>query len=1075
MKSYFLGLLIIFVPLISAAQAEGIQEIESAYESGNFQLANNILNGKIKKYVLLQQPDSLLNYIFISGKIHVAAKNVARGNQAVEKMISTIKSLKPSAATLKQAYIEAGDYFGLTGDNKRGYEQNLIADKYARQAKSTPSQLALIQNNLSTFSQKQGNISQMQQHNRNSIHLLKNDPDPDYVTLYVAQNMMGSSMYYTSRLDSAVYFYEEAIQTLKKTPPTPVNQYYRTAIIQNNLAGIYNQQGNSQKAIDAMYENIQNLEKFTVVTEPGQRKSTAQFFQFQAIDNLAAIYKGLGDLSRARELLEFSYNKKRQNLVPENPGIFISQILIGQIYNAMHEEETALKYTREGISNYEKSANPDPMWLGDGYNTLALIYDANNNEQLAELYYNKADSSFLDGLAGSYDEIYLEFSRSKAQFFAKNGKFNQARNIAAKTYQYTLNVQDKESFAVFYQLLNISEIEYRAGNFEKAESYATKGLDLLNKKIRNATSLMDSIKMENYKPNAILYKSRAKYYLLNEKSAVTIQPILNDLNEAIDIIERKKGFVNDPGNTKVIISENQDLFDFVKTLQIELYRLTADDRYIDRIMNVQESALYTRIRSRLNNDSIRFAHIPEKVQNREKELNELVLKYLNASGNTRKPIQQYLTALTDVQEFRESLKKSYPEYYKLRYASFISDSLPIEKMIRPGISLVRYFFIDTSLFVLVADNGMKKIVPLSSRNLKQYIEEIYQQTKGISKVSDALYQLHQLLWKPIELFVRNKSVVVIPDGILFNLNLEILTPEKIHSYKELATKSLLSKYTFSYQYSMFLLKQGKNSNPYSEKFTGFAPGFSDAVKANYRQKVNDSIRIDYSYLRMLPQPFTISLLKDIYPIFGGNIFLNLDCTKDQFVKRAGNSQIIHVGTHAISDNQYPQYSRLIFTKDADGSSDNELYVHDIYHYDLSSELTVLSACETGKPGYEDGEGMISLAQAFNYAGSKSILTGLWKIDEKSSAILLDAFYKNLKKGMQKDEALRQAKLTYLENENGRMLEPQFWAGLIIMGDTSALTTSNNSEISIYIIIGGMLLIFILGTYFIIRKRKIKRV
>ena len=64
---------------------------------------------------------------------------------------------------------------------------------------------------------------------------------------------------------------------------------------------------------------------------------------------------------------------------------------------------------------------------------------------------------------------------------------------------------------------------------------------------------------------------------------------------------------------------------------------------------------------------------------------------------------------------------------------------------------------------------------------------------------------------------------------------------------------------------------------------------------------------------------------------------------------------------------------------------------------MSSNLAILTACETGKPTYQAGEGMISLAHAFNYAGSESILTSLWKIDEQSSAVIIESFYKYLKK------------------------------------------------------------------------------
>ena len=82
--------------------------------------------------------------------------------------------------------------------------------------------------------------------------------------------------------------------------------------------------------------------------------------------------------------------------------------------------------------------------------------------------------------------------------------------------------------------------------------------------------------------------------------------------------------------------------------------------------------------------------------------------------------------------------------------------------------------------------------------------------------------------------------------------------------------------------------------------------------------------------------------------------------------------------------------------------------------------------------------MISLAHAFNYAGSESILTSLWKIDEESSAKIVTLFYDNLAEGMPKDEALRKAKLSYIATAEGRTAAPQYWAGLVLIGDTAPI-------------------------------------
>ena len=107
--------------------------------------------------------------------------------------------------------------------------------------------------------------------------------------------------------------------------------------------------------------------------------------------------------------------------------------------------------------------------------------------------------------------------------------------------------------------------------------------------------------------------------------------------------------------------------------------------------------------------------------------------------------------------------------------------------------------------------------------------------------------------------------------------------------------------------------------------------------------------------------------------------------------------------------------------------------------------------------------MISLAHAFNYAGSESILTSLWKIDEQSSAKIIENFYTYIKRGLPKDEALQKAKLDYIATAQGRTIHPQYWAGLVLIGDTSLikLTSFNNSFWWIIIVVFGIALICVL--------------
>ena len=231
------------------------------------------------------------------------------------------------------------------------------------------------------------------------------------------------------------------------------------------------------------------------------------------------------------------------------------------------------------------------------------------------------------------------------------------------------------------------------------------------------------------------------------------------------------------------------------------------------------------------------------------------------------------------------------------------------------------------------------------------------------------------------------------------------------------------------------------------------------------------MQLDKTYLTLLSQPFTKDLATQSARLFSGKSFLNEKSTEPLFKTSAKEHKIIHIGTHAESNNISPELSRLVFAKSMDSSvtDDNYLYTYEIYNTNLSSNLAILTACETGKPTYQAGEGMISLAHAFNYAGSESILTSLWKIDEQSSATIIESFYKYLKKGWAKDKALQQAKLDYIATAEGRTIHPQYWAGLVLIGDAAPIELSSSFNFLYWTLAAIAILIAII----IFRKKKLK--
>ena len=145
-----------------------------------------------------------------------------------------------------------------------------------------------------------------------------------------------------------------------------------------------------------------------------------------------------------------------------------------------------------------------------------------------------------------------------------------------------------------------------------------------------------------------------------------------------------------------------------------------------------------------------------------------------------------------------------------------------------------------------------------------------------------------------------------------------------------------------------------------------------------------------------------------------------------------------------------------------------LHAYEISQMNLNTDLVVLSACETGYGQFKRGEGVMSLARSFMYAGVPSMVVSLWQVNDDATARLMNWFYENLSKGLSKDEALCQAKIIYLKAcGNSLAAHPAYWAAFIQLGDSRTIPVHKVGKITMQLwwwIIGvvGILGISILG-------------
>ena len=170
---------------------------------------------------------------------------------------------------------------------------------------------------------------------------------------------------------------------------------------------------------------------------------------------------------------------------------------------------------------------------------------------------------------------------------------------------------------------------------------------------------------------------------------------------------------------------------------------------------------------------------------------------------------------------------------------------------------------------------------------------------------------------------------------------------------------------------------------------------------------------------------------DLRDIFDKNeIYPGKKAKKELLETMDLSNTVLHFSTHGELDSVNSTQSYLVM------ADNKRLTVQDIWGLPLKGNVvTTLSACETALGKILSGDDIVSLENAFIYAGSPSVVSTLWKVDEKASAEIAKSFYKNLvlnKKKMDKAEALTQAQRD-VRNNFPSYQDPFFWAGFTLRG------------------------------------------
>jgi CHAT domain-containing protein len=399
----------------------------------------------------------------------------------------------------------------------------------------------------------------------------------------------------------------------------------------------------------------------------------------------------------------------------------------------------------------------------------------------------------------------------------------------------------------------------------------------------------------------------------------------------------------------------------------------------------------------------------------------------------------------------------------------ISYNIADEEVISFVITKDDFTFQKTASEIPVGDLVNKVSGNLKIMNAPEYCYKNY------VEFQESAFALYQLLIKPIEDRISGKKLIVIPDEELGFLSFEMLIEATVFDDSVSFSKLpfLIRKYPFAYAGSATLfIRNRERAEPVLAKgVLAMAPVYSDMGSSSRSTRQRDGNKV----FRRRELEGALSEASIVHRLVGGKKFLAEKATRENFLKYAGKYDILHLALHTRIDNKNPLSSQMSFYPFADTSNKGIVKAYELTHLDLKSQLAVLSACSTGGGKLEKGEGIISMARAFFQAGLPSVIMTLWDVEDQASRAITARFYHYLTSGLPKDEALRQAKLDYLDHtEVAIENHPAFWAGYVLYGDSKPFRINTPSilmtRIPFIALVAALTLFFILLVVYLHKKR-----
>ncbi|WP_047414260.1 CHAT domain-containing protein [Cellulophaga sp. Hel_I_12] len=761
---------------------------------------------------------------------------------------------------------------------------------------------------------------------------------------------------------------------------------------------------------------------------------------------LGVIYKHTGKY----ELAEY-HLKKGSDLVIENKdsiadwetSMYSTQKLLSQVFEDKKDFLAANIILAEASTYYETKAK-DPSFKNRLLSTnlfLAKNFIKQGKFQMAITTLQK-NSPFYDKANPFSIEVDLIYGDA----------YVGLKEYAKAIDYYNEGLQNTSAYREHQKHQDIAEVYARLGSVYMLQKSTSRGLKNIQLALAQLEKDFDALDYNaNPNPEKVLSKLsltkilkeklNALYEAYGQSKDIKYLKIAHKTSKAIiHTLDVLRPEFESKLDKEFLVKETYPTIQKMVKIAYELYEKTQDKIYVnDAFYFMEKSKSIALLEAQRNAEASKFGNIPEKTIRKEQlyraKISQFDEEIFNAKQNAKSAVVDSLfMTKKKYYDYLATLENDYPKYYDLKYKASVISMADVQKELNSNQAIFSYLVAENSLFLISITKNKAEFYQLPfTESLKNSIIDFYRQlSKATLEDRNAFTKNSHLIYMAIVApALKNNTatdITILADDVLNYIPFDVLQTkaENEKSY-------VLATYSISYASSATLLQeQHKTLLKKKNNLLVFAPNFGGASLKNKASQE----RFD-----MEPLLYNAQEAQNISNYFKTAIYEGNKASIPNFKKYVDTYNLIHFATHASANDEFPDYSYLAF-ENTDSIS-NLLYVKDLYNYTIDADLVTLSACQTGFGKLQKGEGMLSLARGFNYAGVPAIVTTLWKINDQSTSEIMDFFYKNLSKGLSKKEALRQAKLSYLEaNDDAFLRHPYYWSGIVITGNSLPLHTTN---------------------------------